>query len=59
MNNIKLIFLLILSQIFILNEFLFYEYINPYIYIIAILFLPIQYNKVLIIVYGFFYRINY
>jgi len=53
MKNIVAIVLLILSQIFILNEFLFFEYINPYIYIIAILFLPIQYNKVLIIVYGF------
>ena len=53
MNIITSAILIILLQIFVLNEFLFFEYINPYLYIISILFIPIQTNKVFILIYGF------
>jgi len=53
MKKIFSISLILIFQIFILNEFLFFQYINPYLYIIIILFEPIQTNKIKLLLYGF------
>ena len=53
MKKVFIISLIIFFQIFVLNEFLFLQYINPYIYIGIILFLPIQTNKVILLLYSF------
>ncbi len=45
--------LLILIQVFILNNILFFQLVNPYIYIYFILLLPFNIPKVLIIILGF------
>ena len=45
MKTLKLFFWVILLQIFILNNLQFSGYINPYYYIIFILFLPNKINK--------------
>ena len=43
----------IFLQVFILNRFLFSNWINPYYYIIFILFLPIRKNYLFIILASF------
>jgi len=53
MKRIFIISSIIFLQIFVLNEFLFLKYINPYLYIVIILFLPIQTNKVILLLYSF------
>ena len=53
MRKLFIILLILFFQIFILNEFLFSQYINPYLYIILILFFPIQKNRVLLLFYAF------
>jgi len=53
MKKVLLILSILLFQIFVLNEFLFLQYINPYLYIIIILFFPIQVNKVVLLLYSF------
>tara|TARA_Y100001968_G_C19284778_1_gene681085 strand:+ start:438 stop:932 length:495 start_codon:yes stop_codon:yes gene_type:complete len=53
MKKIIIILLIVFFQVFVLNEFLFLQYINPYYYIILILFAPIQMNPVLLLFYAF------
>ena len=53
MNKVLLILSVLLFQIFVLNEFLFLQYINPYLYIIIILLFPIHLNQVLLLLYSF------
>jgi len=53
MKKVLLILSVLLFQIFVLNEFLFLQYINPYLYIIIILLFPIHINQVLLLLYSF------
>jgi len=54
MKKVFLAALILIFQILVLNEFLFSQYINPYLYITIILFLPIQINRIKLLLYGFF-----
>lgn len=45
--------LLVLLQVLILDNFLLFGYINPYVYIIFILFLPTSINRSLLLIIGF------
>lgn len=58
MNNIyvkylSLLPIFVLIQILILNEILFFSYINPYIYIVLILSLPLKTPKWFLLLYAF------
>lgn len=46
--------LLILLQVLILNNFQYSIYINPYLYILVILLLPVDLNKQFVLTFGFF-----
>jgi len=50
--SIKFI-LLVLLQVLILDNFLLFGYINPYVYIIFILFLPTSINRSALLISGF------
>jgi len=45
--------LLVLLQVLILDNFLLFGYINPYVYIIFILFLPTSINRSALLIIGF------
>lgn len=58
MNNniiryIVVTFLYVLIQILILNEILFFTYINPFLYIILIIALPLSTPKWILLIYAF------
>ncbi|MCX7953703.1 MAG: rod shape-determining protein MreD [Bacteroidales bacterium] len=60
LNNIytKYIFLFIslaLLQAYVLNNILFLSFLNPYLYVYAILTLPIQLNRTLVLILSFIY----
>ena len=53
---IKYLFLLpiyVLLQVFVLNEVLFFSYINPFLYIILIISLPLKTPKWFLLIYAF------
>lgn len=53
LQNIVRFFLLILIQIFVLNNIRFLGYINPYIYILFILLLPVKFPRWLSLILAF------
>jgi len=58
MNNLYIKYLLLLPlyvmiQVLILNEILFSTYINPFLYLILIISLPLEINKLFILSYAF------
>ena len=50
---ILLIPLYVIIQIMILNQILFFSYINPYLYLILIITLPIKTSSIFIFIYSF------
>lgn len=56
-SNIKHLFqfiILVLIQVFILDNINFLGYINPYLYIIFIILLPVKINRIYLILLSFF-----
>ena len=51
---IKLVPVYILIQVLILNDVLFFNYINPYLYLALIISWPIKNEKWILLVYAFF-----
>ncbi len=47
-------FLFVIIQVLILNEILFFTYINPFLYIILIITLPLSIPKWILLFYAFF-----
>ena len=45
--------LFVLLQILVLNEILFFTYINPYLYLVLIISLPLKTEKWFLLVYAF------
>lgn len=52
-KNIVRFLLLVLIQIFILNQMNFFGYLTPFIYILFIIILPFQTNKLLLLLLAF------
>ena len=52
-NFIFLFFLLLLLQVFVLNNILFLGYINPYVYIAFVFLYPLKENRFPILFYSF------
>ena len=50
---IKLIIIFVLLQILILNQILFFNYINPYLYLALIISLPLKTPKWFMLIYAF------
>ena len=53
LKYIKLLPVFILIQVLVLNEILFFAYINPYLYLILIIGWPLKGSKWFLLVYGF------
>ena len=51
---LSLLPLFVLLQVLVLNEVLFFSYINPYLYLALILSLPLKTPKWFLLVYAFF-----
>ena len=51
---LSLLPLFVLLQVLVLNEVLFYSYINPYLYLALIISLPLKTPKWFLLVYAFF-----
>jgi len=52
-NSIRFVFFVLL-QLYLLDNFLFLDYINPYVYIIFILLLPISMSSIQVMLLSFF-----
>lgn len=55
LKYVLLFLLLALLQVYVLNNILFLNFINPYLYIYVIFILPIRINRTFILLLGFIY----
>ena len=58
LNNIILFFLLLFLQVFVLNNILLFNYINPYLYIAFVFLYPLKENRAPFLFYSFLLGIS-